>query len=112
MDVRQSPPRILYIATWIVVIGILGSLQWLITAPPAGFANYQPLFKAAFDLVFGSIFIACGLFYNSWFAKIMGAHNAPGILHFGPGRVRIGYIVVGLVFLTLGVAGVLLHIGR
>lgn len=81
MNVRQAPPRILYIATWIVVIVILVSLQWLITAPPADFANYQPLFKAAFDFIFGSIFIACGLFYNSWFAKIMGAHNAPGILH-------------------------------
>ena len=111
MDVRQSPPRILYIATWIVVIGILGSLQWLITAPPAGFANYQPLFKAAFDFIFGSIFIACGLFYNSWFAKIMGAHNAPGILHFGPERVRTGYSVVGVIFLALGVGGSLLHIG-
>ncbi|MGZ3647355.1 MAG: hypothetical protein ACXVCM_26285, partial [Ktedonobacteraceae bacterium] len=43
MDVRQSPPRILYIATWIVIIGILGSLQWLITAPPTAFVNYQPL---------------------------------------------------------------------
>ena len=110
MDVRQSPPRILYIATWIVVIAILGSLQWLIIAPPTVFANYQPLFKTAFDLVFGSIFIAFGLFYNSWFAKIMGAHDAQGILHFGPGRVRIGYTVVGVIFLVLGVAGVLLHL--
>ena len=70
MDVRQSPPRILYIATWIVVIAILGSLQWLIIAPPTVFANYQPLFKTAFDLVFGSIFIAFGLFDNSWFVKL------------------------------------------
>jgi hypothetical protein len=109
MDARQSPPRILYIATWIVVIGVLISLQWLEIAPPAAFINYQLLFKAAFDIVFGSIFIACGLFYNSWFAIIMGAHNAPGILHFGPVRARIGFIVVGMVFLVLGVAGVLLH---
>ena len=28
---------------------------------------------------------------------------------FGPGRVRIGYIVVGAIFLTLGVVGLLLH---
>lgn len=110
MDVRQSPPRILYIATWIVVIGILGSLFWLMIAPPVTYANYQPLFRAAFDLVFGSIFIACGLFYNSWFATIMGVHNASGILHFGPSRVRIGYIVVGVVFLVLGVSGFMLHL--
>lgn len=110
MDVRQAPPRILYIATWIVVIGILGSLFWLMTAPPVAYANYQPLFRAAFDLVFGSIFIACGLFYDSWFATIMGADKAQVILHFGPNRARIGYIVVGAIFLVLGVAGVLLHL--
>ena len=98
MDIRQTPPRILYIATWTVVIGVLGSLQWLIIAPPAAFANYQALLKAAFDLVFGSIFIVCGLFYNSWFAIIMGAHNAPIIMHFGPNRARIGYIVVAWFF--------------
>ena len=110
MDVRQAPPRILYIATWIVVIGVLGSLFWLMTAPPATYANYQQLFRAAFDLVFGSIFIACGLFYDSWFATIMGADKAPVILHFGPNRARIGYIVVGVIFLVLGVAGVLLYL--
>ena len=110
MDIRQAPPRILYIATWIVVIGILGSLLWLMTAPPAAYTNYQPLFKAAFDLVFGGLFIACGLFYNSWFAKIMGAHNASVIMHFGPNRARIGYIVVGVIFLALGVAGFLQHL--
>jgi hypothetical protein len=109
MDVRQAPPRILYVATWIVVIGILGSLLWLMTVPPADYANYQPLFQAAFDLAFGSIFIACGLFYNSWFAIIMGAHNAPVILHFGPNRARIGYIISGVIFLALGVVGFLLH---
>jgi hypothetical protein len=80
------------------------------TAPPSDYANYQPLFQAAFDLVFGGIFITCGLFYNSWFATIMGAHNAPVILHFGPNRARIGYIVMGVVFLAPGVTGVLLHI--
>jgi hypothetical protein len=79
-------------------------------APPAGYANYQPLFQAAFDLVFGIIFLGCGLFYNSWFAKIMGAHNAPVILHFGLNRARFGYIVMGVVFLALGVIGVLLHL--
>ncbi len=110
MDVKQSPPRILYITTWIVVIGVLGTLQWLIIAPPAAFANYQPLFKASFDVVFGCIFIACGLLYHSWFAIVLGAHNAPGILHFGPVRARIGFIVVGVVFLVLGGAGVLLHL--
>ena len=110
MDIRQAPPRILYIATWIVVIGVLGSLFWLMTAPPATYANYQPLFKAAFDLVFGGIFIACGLFYDSWFATIMEADKAPVILHFGPNRARIGYIIVGMILLVLGVAGVLLHL--
>ena len=110
MDIRQAPPRILYIATRIVVIGVLGSLFWLMTAPPATYANYQPLFKAVFDLVFGGIFIACGLFYDSWFATIMGADKAPVILHFGPNRARIGYIIVGMIFLVLGVAGVLLHL--
>ncbi|HYX50183.1 MAG TPA: hypothetical protein VE843_10600 [Ktedonobacteraceae bacterium] len=109
MDVRQTPPRILYIATWIVVIGVLGALFWLMTVPPIAYAHYQPFFQAAFDLAFGSIFIACGLFYNSWFGTIMGAHNAPVILHFGPNRARIGYIVVGMVFLVLGVTGVLVH---
>jgi len=110
MDVRQSPPRILSIATWIVVIGVLGSLFWLMTFPPVAYAHYQLLFRAAFDFVFGSIFIACGLFYNSWFAIILGAHNAPVILHFGPNRARIGYLIVGVVFLALGVAGVLMHL--
>ena len=110
MDVRQAPARIVYIAAWIVVIGVLGSLFWLMTAPPATYANYQLLFRAAFDLVFGSIFIACGLFYDSWFATIMGADKAPVILHFGPNRARIGYIVVGVIFLVLGVTGILLHL--
>jgi len=109
VDARQSPPRILYIATWIVVIAVLGSLFWLMTAPPAIYSSYQTLFRAAFDLVFGSIFIACSLFYNSWFATIMGAHNASIILHFGPNRARIGYTIVGVIFLALGIAGVLLH---
>ncbi len=109
MDVRQVPPRILYISTWTLIIGVLGSLLWLIIAPPAAYANYQPLFQAAFDLVFGCIFIACGLFYYSWFATIMGAHNALVILHFGPNRARIGFVVWGLVIIALGVAMILLH---
>ena len=46
MDVRQAPPRILYIATWTLVVGVLGSLLWLTTAPPAAYAHYQPLFQA------------------------------------------------------------------
>src|SRR5689334_4005976 len=110
MDRRQIPPRILYIATWIGVLGVLGSLLWLLWAPPPAYANDQPLFQAVFDLVLGGIFLACGLFNNSWFATIMGAHNAALILHFGPNRARIGYIVVGVVLLVLGVAGVLFHI--
>jgi threonine/homoserine/homoserine lactone efflux protein len=110
MDVRQAPPRILYITTWTVVITVLGSLLWLMTATPAAYTNYQPLFQAAFDLVFGCIFIACGLFYYSWFATIMGADKAPVILHFGPNRARIGYIVMGVVFLVLGVARILMQI--
>jgi hypothetical protein len=80
------------------------------TAPPTGYVHYQPLFQAAFDLVFGIIFFACGLFFYSWFGTIMGADKAPVILHFGPNRARIGYIVLGVVFLALGVVGVLLHI--
>src|SRR5690242_8850079 len=110
MDRRQTPPRMLYIATWIGVLGVLGSLLWLLFVPPPAYANDQPLFQAAFDLVLGGIFLACGFFYSSWFATIMGAHNAPVIQHFGPHRARIGYIVVGVVFLVLGVAGVLFHI--
>ncbi len=109
MEIRQAPPRIFYIATWTLVIGILGSLLWLMIAPPAAYANYQALFQAAFDLVFGGIFLACGLFYNSSFATIMGAGKAPMILHFGPNRARIGYIISGVVFLALGVVGFLLH---
>ncbi len=109
MEMRQAPPRILYIATWTVLIGILGTLLWLMTAPPAAYAHYQPWFQAAFDLVFSGIFIACGLFYNSWFATIMGAHNAPSILRFGPNRARIGYVIWGVVIFTLGVVGLLLH---
>ena len=110
MDIRQTPPRILYIATWILVIGVLDSLLWLMIAPPAAYANYQPLFQAAFDLVFGSIFLACGLFFYSWFGIIMGADKAPVILHFGPNRARIGYIVLGVIFFSPGVVGFLLHI--
>jgi threonine/homoserine/homoserine lactone efflux protein len=109
MDVRQAPSRILYITTWTIVIGVLGSLFWLMTAPPAAYSNYQPLFQAVFDLVFGCIFIACGLFYYSWFATIMGADKASVILHFGPNRARIGYIISGVVFLGLGAIRVLLH---
>ena len=109
MDARQAPPRILYIVTWTVVIGVLSSLFWLMTAPPAAYAHYQSLFQSLFDLVFGSIFIACGLFYFSWFATIMGADRAPVIMHFGPNRARIGYIVMGLIFLTLGIARILLY---
>ena len=109
MDVRQTPPRILYIATWTVILAVLGSLFWLMTAPPAAYTHYQPFFQAAFDFVFGCVFMVMGLFYNSWFATIMGAHNAPVILHFGPNRARIGYIVVGGVFLVLGVTRFLLH---
>jgi hypothetical protein len=110
MDVRQAPQRILYIATWAVVIGVLGSLIWLMTAPPAAYANYQSLFQATFDLVFDCIFLVCGLFYYSWFATIMGADKAPVILHFGPNRARIGYIVLRVIFLALGVARILLQI--
>jgi hypothetical protein len=69
---RQAPPRILYIATWTLLIGVLDSLLWLIITPPAAYAHYQPWFQAAFTLVLGSIFIACGLFFDSWFATIMG----------------------------------------
>lgn len=94
MDVRQTPPRILYIVAWALLIGVLGSLLWLIIAPPAAYAPYQHWFQAAFDLVFGGIFIACGLFYHSWF---------------GPNRARMWYIVLGLTFLTPGVIGFLLH---
>ena len=72
--------------------------------------HYQSLFQAAFDLVFGCIFIACGLFYYSWFATIMGANKAPVILHFGPNRARIGYIVMGVILLALGVARILMQI--
>jgi hypothetical protein len=110
MDVRQAPPRILYIATWTVVIGVLGSLFWLMTSPPAAYAKYQPWFQATFDLVFGCIFIACGLFYYSWFAIIMGAHNATVVLHFGPNRARLGYLISGVVILMLGVARILMQI--
>lgn len=109
MDVRQTPPRILYIAAWTLLIGVLGSLLWLIIAPPAAYARYQHWFQAAFDLVFGGIFIACGLFYHSWFGTIMGVDKAPVILRFGPNRARMWYIVLGLIFLTLGVIGFLLH---
>ena len=110
MEIRQAPPRILYIATWTLVIGVLGSLLWLMIAPPAAYADYQPLFKATFDLVFGCIFFACGLFFYSWFGTIMGTDKAAMILHFGPNRARIGYIISGVVFLALGVVGFLLHI--
>jgi len=110
MDVRQTPPRILYIATWTLVIGVLGSLFWLMIAPPAAYVHYQPLFQAAFDLVFGCIFLACGLFYYSWFGTIMGTDKAPVILHFGPNRARIGYIVLGVIFFTLGVTGSMVHL--
>ena len=58
MDVRQSPPRILYIATWIVVIGILGFLQWLIITPQPLLQTINPcsklhstLFSAASSLL-------------------------------------------------------------
>src|SRR6266487_4943705 len=64
---------------------------------------------SSYDLVFGCIFLACGLFFYSWFGTIMGTDKAPVILHFGPNRARIGYIISGVVFLALGVVGFLLH---
>lgn len=109
MDASQTPPRILYVATWTVTLGVLGSLFCLMTAPPAAYAQYQPFFQAAFDLVIGCIFIAWGLFYHSWFATIMGAHKAPAILHFGPNGARIGFVMWGLVMLALGIVRILLH---
>jgi hypothetical protein len=104
---RQAPPRILYIATWTLLIGVLGSLLWLIITPPAAYAHYQPWFQAAFTLVLGSIFIACGLFFDSWLATIMGVDKAPVTLRLGPNRARMWSIVLSVVFLTLGVIGLL-----
>jgi hypothetical protein len=111
MDMRQATPRIVYIATWTILIGVLGTLFWLTSAPPAALAHFQPWFKAAADFVFGGIFLACGLLYHSWFARVIGAHNAPLILHFGPARARIGFCIAGVIFLVLGVTGILLHWG-
>jgi threonine/homoserine/homoserine lactone efflux protein len=109
MDARQAPPRILRIATIILLIGIPGLLLWLSIAPPATYAHYQPWFQASFDFVLGVILASCGLFYHSWFATMMGVHKAPMILRFGPNSARLWYIVIGLVFLTLGVVGFLVH---
>ena len=64
----------------------------------------------SYHLVFGCIFLACGLFFYSWFGTIMGADKAAVILHFGPNRARIGYIISGVIFLAPGVVGFLLHI--
>lgn len=110
MDERPMPPRIVRIATMMSIIVILGILLWLTFAPPAMYAQFKSWFQAAFDLVFGIIFTSCGLFYHSWFATVMGVHKAPAVLRFGPESARVGYIVIGLIFLTLGVAGFLLHI--
>ena len=108
MEERPAPPRMLRITTAIILVGILGTLLWLIIAPPAVYAHYHSWFQAASDLLMGIIFTCCGLFYHSWFATIMGVHKAPIILHFGPERARLYYTVIGLVFLTLAGVGFLL----
>ncbi len=109
MNERQAPPRMLRITIVVLFIGIVGLLLWLSIAPPAAYAPYQPWFRAVANLFVGIVLTACGLFYNSWFAAIMGAQNSSIILRFGPTRARIVYIVIGLIFLINGIVGVLHH---
>jgi len=109
MKERQAPPRMLRISIVVLFIGIAGLLFWLSITPPAAFAPYQPWFRAALNLFVGIVLTACGLFYNSRFAAIMGVQNSSIIMYFGPTRARIGFIVIGLFFLIIGLAGVLHH---
>jgi hypothetical protein len=109
MNEKQAPPRMLRISIYVLFIGIVGLLLWLSIAPPAAYAPFQPWFRAALNLFVGIILTACGLFYDSWFAALMGAQNSSIILRFGPTRARIVYIVIGLIFLVVGIVRVLHH---
>ena len=109
MNKRQAPPRVLRISIVVLIIGIVALLFWLSVTPPAAYAPYQPWFRAALDIFAGIVLTACGLFYNTWFAAIMGMQESSLISRFGPTRARITFIVVGLIFLIIGLVGVLRH---
>lgn len=109
MNERQAPPRMLRITIVVLFIGIVGLLLWLSIAPPAAYAPFQPWFRTVLNLFVGIVLTACGLFYGSWFGALIGAQNTPIILRFGPTRARIIYIVIGMNFLIIGIAGVLNH---
>ena len=109
MNEKQAPPRPLRISILVLFLGIVVLLFWLSNAPPAAFALYQPWFRAMLHLVVGIVLIACGLFYHSWFAAIMGVQNSAILSRFGPTRARIVLIMIGLIFLIIGLVVVLHH---
>jgi len=109
MKERQAPPRMLRISIVVLFIGIVVLLFWLSITPPAAFAPYQPWFRAVLNLFVGIVLTACGLFYNSRFAAIMGIQKSSILMSFGPTRARIALIVIGLFFLIIGLLGVLHH---
>lgn len=107
MSEKQAPPRMLRISIVVLFIGIVCLLLWLSITPPAAYASYQPLFRAVLNLFAGIFLTACGLFFDSWFTGILGVRNSSLVLRIGPTRARIVFIVVGLIFLLIGLVGVL-----
>ncbi|MGH2482463.1 MAG: hypothetical protein ACRDHW_22685, partial [Ktedonobacteraceae bacterium] len=85
--------------TRIIVIGVLALLLYLsnITTP------HQDWFQVSFILAVGLLFLSWGLFFHSWFAATLGASNSRLILQFGPAPARVVYLIIGMLFLVVGI---------
>jgi hypothetical protein len=108
MDTRPASPRIRRIAVTLLLtllsVSLAGLMLWLLIAPPAALAPYQPRFQFALNLFFGLWFLSGGLFFHSRFAKAIGTgQNTPLVLWIGPKGARLFFLLLGLFFLTLGV---------
>ncbi len=99
MNTTQTSSRVLRIVTQLLVASVLVTLLVLsnINTPA------QNWFQVGFILVVGLLFLACGLFFRSWFAAALGASNSRLILRFGPAPARAAYLLIGLIFLVVGV---------
>lgn len=99
MDTQQTPPRVLRVTMKLLVASALIALLVLsnINTPA------QNWFQVSFILVVGLLFLACGLFFRSWFAAALGASNSRLILQFGAAPTRVAYLLIGLIFLVVGI---------
>jgi hypothetical protein len=105
MATRPARAHIRRIAVTLLAVLPLGGLMlWLLIAPPAALAPYQPGFQFALDLFFGLWFLSGSLFFHSRFAKAIGTgQNTPLVLWIGPRGARLFFLLVGLLFLTSAV---------